>query len=365
MYLFKIMEYGVAALDILQYYVKNVDIIDHYMSIKNDKLAGDNIIDQNITFEWKNFMGENHRNIRVGRFYFFPNLPACISYKKGVIKVEIWIINGMYHREEGPARLDYYDNGLIYIESWYLMNKLHRINYPATVEYYENGLKSCVSWYMDDEFHRVGYPAVLEYHENGSLKYEEWYRNGKLHRIGNPAFFEYYDNGQLKEKKWYIEGKLNADPIDILQYFIPFPHMIDHYMGERYLKYYLPFGKLWSHIGNGRGDIIIWKNFEEQTHRIDYPAHIRLYESGNILMEKWYYCGKQHREVEPSSIKYFESGKIKRKGWKQRGEFTITQKSSHCTRIKFRENGEITWKEYGKDCRLSRAIFTFLEHCGN
>jgi len=52
-----------------------------------------------------------------------------------------WYLNGLYHREDGPAIE--YANGDKY---WYLNDKIHRINGPA-IEY-SNGDKY---WFLNDK----------------------------------------------------------------------------------------------------------------------------------------------------------------------------------------------------------------------
>jgi hypothetical protein len=86
--------------------------------------------------------------------------------------VKCWQLNGIYHREDGPA-VDYI-----------------------------NGDKF---WYLNGESHREDGPAV-EY-ANGD---ERWYLNGQLHREDGPAISYYkIKDCKIKDykiKEWWITG---------------------------------------------------------------------------------------------------------------------------------------------------------------
>ena len=76
-----------------------------------------------------------------------------------------WYLNGLYHREDGPAIE--YANGDKY---WYLNDKIHRINGPA-IEY-SNGDKY---WYLNGKRHRTDGPAIER--SDGT---KIWFLNGKI-----------------------------------------------------------------------------------------------------------------------------------------------------------------------------------------
>ena len=75
-----------------------------------------------------------------------------------------WYLNGLYHREDGPAVE--YANG---DKFWYVNGKCHRIDGPACE--YANGSKS---WYVNGKYHRIDGPAV-EYADGD----KKWYLNDK------------------------------------------------------------------------------------------------------------------------------------------------------------------------------------------
>lgn len=76
----------------------------------------------------------------------------------------IWRLDGVPHRENGPA-IEYSDGD----QRWYRNSRLHREDGPA-IEY-TNGHKE---WYQNGRLHREDGPAVV--YANGN-KY--WYLNGE------------------------------------------------------------------------------------------------------------------------------------------------------------------------------------------
>jgi hypothetical protein len=104
---------------------------------------------------------------------FFLGEDKYFTVNKQIVRIECldgtkkWYLNGLLHREDGPAVE--WSNGY---KSWYLNGLLHREDGPA-IEY-TNGYKV---WYLNGQRHRQDGPAV-EY-PNGD-KY--WYLNGELHR---------------------------------------------------------------------------------------------------------------------------------------------------------------------------------------
>ena len=89
--------------------------------------------------------------------------PTMIVDRRGN---KTWILNGKYHREDGPAFE--YPNGT---KIWFLYGKMHREDGPAAE--YADGSKA---WYLHDRHHREDGPA-FEY-ANG---YKEWYLHGNLY----------------------------------------------------------------------------------------------------------------------------------------------------------------------------------------
>jgi len=63
-------------------------------------------------------------------------------------------------------------------------------DYDCTIKLLEVYYKNKVTnWHRDDG------PAYIEYDKNGKIMIEEWCQNDKIHRIGGPAYIEYDKNG--------------------------------------------------------------------------------------------------------------------------------------------------------------------------
>ncbi len=75
-----------------------------------------------------------------------------------------WFVNGLRHREDGPAVI--YEGGG---KQWYINGELHREDGPAVV--HADGTKC---WYVNGKLHREDGPAVV--HADGR---KEWYINGE------------------------------------------------------------------------------------------------------------------------------------------------------------------------------------------
>ena len=101
------------------------------------------------------------------------NKPECKAYANGDKR---WVLNGVLHREDGPA-VD--------------CTSGHKI------------------WYLNGDIHREDGPAIED--ANGSKK---WYLNGKRHREDGPAIE--LVNGH---KHWYLNGEF-TDPEQIVDLWL-------------------------------------------------------------------------------------------------------------------------------------------------
>jgi hypothetical protein len=130
------------------------------------------------------------------------NLPALIEYdSKNNLHVEEWYVNGMQHRENGPAMITYDVD----------------LNYACYFIYYKNDMR-----------HREDGPAYIRINKDNSFIERMWYINGEKHRIEGPAeimngfawgidstTYRYYykDNKikftDLKQTSEYQEYKMN------------------------------------------------------------------------------------------------------------------------------------------------------------
>jgi hypothetical protein len=86
------------------------------------------------------------------------------------------------------GELEEYPNGNKF---WVLNGNYHRVDGPAIIHY--NGSRF---WYLNGEYHREDGPAV-EYADATKC----WYLNGKLHREDGPAVEWSIDN-----KFWYLNN---------------------------------------------------------------------------------------------------------------------------------------------------------------
>lgn len=99
--------------------------------------------------------------------------------------VTSWFINGLLHREDGPAT-EHCDG----YKAWYLNGEQHRLDGPA-VEF--NGYKE---WWVHDYRHREDGPAI-----EGLDGHKEWIVWGQLHRLDGPAVVS-----STGDKNWWING---------------------------------------------------------------------------------------------------------------------------------------------------------------
>jgi hypothetical protein len=68
--------------------------------------------------------------------------PKIENYPNGRKSSEMWIVNGMQHRIDGPAYQSWYENGLKCVEKWHLnAHTPHRFGGPARRLWDESGKK--------------------------------------------------------------------------------------------------------------------------------------------------------------------------------------------------------------------------------
>lgn len=97
-----------------------------------------------------------------------------------------WILDGMYHRIDGPA-IEYSDG----TRHWYVNGVPSRVDGPAIED--ASGNKY---WYLNGVPHRIGGPAVEE-----ADGHKVWILNGNCHREDGPAIE--YANG---DQEWWLNG---------------------------------------------------------------------------------------------------------------------------------------------------------------
>ena len=101
------------------------------------------------------------------------NVPEMetLRYLCGAIIHQWWRLNGKWHREDGPAHIDYYESGAVRYQEWSLNGKRHREDGPAVIRYHKSGaIKSQQYWWNGTK-----YPDIKTD--------EGWTRRLLLHKI--------------------------------------------------------------------------------------------------------------------------------------------------------------------------------------
>ncbi len=101
---------------------------------------------------------------------------------------QIWCVNNIRHRENGPAEIYKFNDYLIY--KWKINGEMHRLDGPALLRFPESTTcKVGLFWFKNGQCHREDGPS--DRWESGEKR---WYKNDKLHRIGGPAIIDEYGN---------------------------------------------------------------------------------------------------------------------------------------------------------------------------
>lgn len=106
--------------------------------------------------------------------------------------VEEWKMDGLLHRENGPARI--FQDGR---KEWYWKGKIHRNGGPAITD--AKGIHRVPEegWFILGILHRIDGPAIT--YSDGR---QCWYIHGKRHRKNGPAII--MADGSLGA--WYVYG---------------------------------------------------------------------------------------------------------------------------------------------------------------
>ena len=161
----------------------------------------------------------NNKNFKLQSIFYYKNgvshrdnKPAYIQYNdNGNIDVEAYFIHGKLHRLDGPAFISYYENKKIMKKSYYVNGLCHREDGPAEIYYHEDGKLYLEKYYKNGELHREDGPALIEYHDNGKKFLEKYYNNNELHRLDGPAVIEYYGDGSIYLKEYYKNNELHRE----------------------------------------------------------------------------------------------------------------------------------------------------------
>ena len=124
----------------------------------------------------------------------------------GQLKRERFYVDGVLHREDGPALLQYRKNGRIKEESWLFEEEYHREDGPALIFYHKNGQIKQEIWYIHNMAGRKDNPAAISYFKTGKIKQEIWYENNVVHKIHGSAIIQYYKTGRIRTERNYFNG---------------------------------------------------------------------------------------------------------------------------------------------------------------
>jgi hypothetical protein len=123
--------------------------------------------------------------------------------------IERWLDkDNKFHKNNGPADIEYYENGNIKYLYYYLNGKLHNKDGPADIEYYKKGNIEREYYYLNGKLHRNNDPADIWYYYDGNIQHKNYYLNGYKHREDGPAYIVYDQNGNIKHEAYYINGIL-------------------------------------------------------------------------------------------------------------------------------------------------------------
>jgi len=119
-----------------------------------------------------------------GKTHRDGDLPAHIIYnKKGTFHRDlIWYQHGKIHREGDLPAIEWYNDikGYVYYRSWCKNDVYYRENDLPTVEKYnEQGIVTSREWHSGNgKFHREGGPALIQYSSDGkTILNKKWYKN--------------------------------------------------------------------------------------------------------------------------------------------------------------------------------------------
>jgi hypothetical protein len=82
----------------------------------------------------------------------------------------------------------------------------------SDISYFDNGLPREVVWKNEHGVvHRDNGPARIVYWENGVVRLQEYRKGGVLHRLNGPALARFYDNGEKERWEFHHKGYLHRD----------------------------------------------------------------------------------------------------------------------------------------------------------
>ena len=133
---------------------------------------------------------------------------------------ETWRLNGLVHREHGPAITERSaKTGNLRMQAWLTDGRLHREDGPAFMFlYYPDDLNGELqvfdqAWYQHGVEHRDQGPAVISV-LGENVRAVSYYQRGLLHRSDGPAALSYDRDGKEVRVEFYLNGE-HVPPFEI------------------------------------------------------------------------------------------------------------------------------------------------------
>jgi antitoxin component YwqK of YwqJK toxin-antitoxin module len=88
------------------------------------------------------------------------------------------------------------------------MSKITKAKIEIEKAYHSNGGVSLERYFNEDGlYHRLDGPAFIEYYEDGGVHTESWSRNDKGHREDGPAWISYEEDGSIDRIMFYLKDR--------------------------------------------------------------------------------------------------------------------------------------------------------------
>jgi hypothetical protein len=142
--------------------------------------------------------------IEGGQLHRLEGPALTIRQPNSQARIEVWCRDGKLYRENGPGCCYYEDNGLLFMEkSFNEKGQLHRVGGAASCVYDEDGQPENELWVVEGLLHREGGPALIDY-EGGQPQRDEWYQEGELHHTNGPALKLQTDQAFRHDSDWLL-----------------------------------------------------------------------------------------------------------------------------------------------------------------
>lgn len=135
--------------------------------------------------------------------------------------------------------IKYLPNGKLYKKSYFNdERKIHREDGPAKITYYDTGNICEVHYFVNNKRHRENEPAHIHYYNDGEIKFEFYYNNNRYHNAYGPAYFVYNREVNIKVEKWFYRG-------------IEYTHKVNKWLNYNNIDYkdiHMNFNLMWMEV---------------------------------------------------------------------------------------------------------------------